>query len=308
MAITPPVPERAELPLTVVIPVHNRERSLPDTLRSIERQRSYRVSRVIIVDDASTDGSVAVARELGHEVLELKVNGGAAAARNAGLALVETDWVAFVDSDDTWRPNLLETQWPKTAEHVLVAGTAVLAVDGVPVSLIGTARSPGRLLTGPADLISPENRVVTSTTLVPTALVKELQGFNASLRYSEDMDLWLRVLAHGTGWVDAELVLTYNRGPSSKSQHARGVDEAREQIIASYAGRGWWPRSTAERYYGGMRWDAARTALRARLWRPALGHLLALARSPFRVQGAVQCVRRHGRLRRRLRQLSPPAA
>jgi glycosyltransferase involved in cell wall biosynthesis len=295
--------DRDVLPLTVVIPVYERERSLPATVRSVEAQRGFRVTRIVVVDDASADGSVGVARALGCEVVELAVNGGAAAARNAGLALVQTPWVAFLDSDDEWHPDLLERLWPRTAEHVVVAGTAILRVGGIPISLVGTAQEPGRLLTSPAGVIDPENRIVPSATLVRTDAVRDLGGFDTSLRYSEDMDLWLRVLEHGTGWVDASVVLDYHRNPSSKSQHTKGVDVARAGIVRSYAGRPWCAPALVQRYLGGMYWDALRTALRGRDARGAAAATRALLRSPARLQGAWRCVARHRRLRARLQAL-----
>lgn len=94
--------------ITVVIPVYNRETIVTETLASIAAQ-SYRPFSVILVDNASTDGSLATLRGWkesmkGDKELEITVTScttaGAAAARNAGLRLVTTPWVMFFDSDD----------------------------------------------------------------------------------------------------------------------------------------------------------------------------------------------------------------
>ena len=80
--------------ITVVVPVYNRaaalRRVLDDLLPRFE---------VVVVDDGSTDGSAAAAREAGATVVARATRGGPAAARNSGLAVVETPLVAFVDSD-----------------------------------------------------------------------------------------------------------------------------------------------------------------------------------------------------------------
>jgi glycosyltransferase involved in cell wall biosynthesis len=291
------------LPVTVIIPVFNREQSLERTLRSVEEQQHYRVAQTLVIDDRSTDNSVAVAEKMGYDVVQLPKNSGAAAARNEGLRLATTDWVSFLDSDDCWEPNLLATLWPHTDGHVLVSGSAVLYAGGRAVSLIGAGKPPGATLNTPLDVLAPENRIVTSSTLVRADLVSRLGGFKTSLGYSEDLDLWLRVLEHGSAWCDATPTIQYNRGPSSKSQDARGVDDARAGIVYSFAEQSWWRRGVVEQYLGGIYWDAARTALRGGAWGLAVQRIGKILRRPARVSGVARSLLRHGEQRRRLRSL-----
>jgi glycosyltransferase involved in cell wall biosynthesis len=281
---------RDSLPVTVVIPLHNRRELIGATLASVAAQRDASVAATIVVDDASTDGSAEVAAGFpGCEVVRLGVNHGAAAARNAGLERVSTPWVCFLDSDDLWRPALLSTLWPHTEGNALVSGAAVLEVDGEPVTLLGTASPAGQHLRSPADVLAPANPVVTSATFVRTDLARGLGGF----------DIWLRVLEHGRGWCDAAPVITYRRGASSKSQQAHGgVENARARIARSYARRAWWSRSACERYLGGMYWEGVRSAMRDRSWPMALRHLRQVLRHPRRVQGAFEGLEQN-RLRRR---------
>lgn len=296
-------PAAQVLPITVIVPVFNREQSLESTLRSVERQQGYSVACTLVIDDKSTDNSVAIAEKLGYDVVRLAKNGGAAAARNEGLRLATTEWVSFLDSDDCWEPDLLATLWPHTDGHVLVSGSAVLYANGDAVSLIGASRGPGERLTTPLDALDPENRIVTSSTLVRTELVARVGGFNTSLAYSEDLDLWLRVLEHGPGWCDPTPTIQYNRGPSSKSQDARGVDDARAGIVYSFAGQPWWRRDVVERYLGGVYWDASRTAVRGRAWGLALQRVVKILSRPSRVSGVVRSLLRHRQQRRRLKAL-----
>lgn len=95
--------------LTVVVPVFNRERELAEMLESV-RQQTSRDFALIIVDNASTDGSRAVAeawalenKDIATIVLQESLPG-AACARNRGLASVGTEWTLFFDSDDLMRP------------------------------------------------------------------------------------------------------------------------------------------------------------------------------------------------------------
>ena len=95
--------------ISVVVPLFNKEATVRRALLSIARQ-SYRPLEVLIVDDASTDGSVREANafpELPFRVILREVNGGASAARNTGIECARGDLVAFLDADDEWHPEFL---------------------------------------------------------------------------------------------------------------------------------------------------------------------------------------------------------
>jgi hypothetical protein len=142
--------------------------------------------------------------------------------------------------------------------------------------------------------------------------VKRVGGFDTRLRYSEDLDLWLRVLEHGTGWCDARPVLTYHRGDGSKSQAVHGdVERARARIVGSYRPGDWWSPKASEQYLGAMYWEGVRTALRGGDRRLAGDQLRRMLRTPWRVAGAALSVNRNRRLRQRaatLRDAYEPSA
>jgi glycosyltransferase involved in cell wall biosynthesis len=103
-----PRPIAAENTLvSVVVPVFNRERFLDECLESVFAQK-HRPIEVIVVDDGSTDASVARAEAWGDRVrLIRRSNGGPSAARNSGVDAARGDFIAFIDSDDLWLPELL---------------------------------------------------------------------------------------------------------------------------------------------------------------------------------------------------------
>jgi glycosyltransferase involved in cell wall biosynthesis len=107
------VSPRTRLPLTVIVPVFNRQHELERALSSILDQSAL-PAEIIVVDDASTE-IVSIRPELGGplnvRLVRRDTNGGAAAARNTGLMLARTDWVTFLDSDDVWLPHSLEKRW-----------------------------------------------------------------------------------------------------------------------------------------------------------------------------------------------------
>ena len=93
----------------MVVPAYNAERSLRRCIESVLRQ-TYPDLELIVVDDGSSDGTVAIAKSFGERVrLVSQDNLGECAARNAGFSLARGEYITFLDHDDYWEPGLLET-------------------------------------------------------------------------------------------------------------------------------------------------------------------------------------------------------
>ncbi|MCO6049120.1 glycosyltransferase family 2 protein [Mesorhizobium sp. RP14(2022)] len=98
--------------VSVILPTYNRSDSLCRAAKSVLDQ-SYADLELIVVDDASTENIEAVVRQWNDERVRLvrrAANGGAAAARNTGLAHAKGRFIAFQDSDDIWLPGKLDRQ------------------------------------------------------------------------------------------------------------------------------------------------------------------------------------------------------
>lgn len=98
--------------IAVVVPVHNKAAHLKRSFDSIFNQ-TYPAAEIIAVDDVSTDNSREVLRSMSHPrltIIERDANpAGPGGARNVGIRAATADWVAFLDADDEWRPDFLET-------------------------------------------------------------------------------------------------------------------------------------------------------------------------------------------------------
>jgi teichuronic acid biosynthesis glycosyltransferase TuaG len=100
--------------VSVVMPAHNSENSLTESVQSVLAQ-TYHDWELIIVDDASRDSTLTQARRFASDdprirILPLEQNVGVAEARNRGINAAIGQYLAFLDSDDLWLPNKLETQ------------------------------------------------------------------------------------------------------------------------------------------------------------------------------------------------------
>src|SRR6476469_3757189 len=93
--------------VSVIIPCHNAGRWIAQTLHSVAAQ-TYPAHEVIVIDDGSTDDSIAEIQRSGIPLTLLNVTvHNAAAARNAGIEVAKGDWIALLDADDLWYPNHL---------------------------------------------------------------------------------------------------------------------------------------------------------------------------------------------------------
>ena len=97
--------------VSVIVPVYNVLPYLRESLESVINQ-TYEDLEIIIVDDGSTDGSDVVCEEYAKDsrvkVIHQK-NHGLSAARNVGLDLARGDYIAFLDSDDVYLPDMIQT-------------------------------------------------------------------------------------------------------------------------------------------------------------------------------------------------------
>jgi glycosyltransferase involved in cell wall biosynthesis len=114
--------------VSVVITTYNTGRYLPETLESVFAQ-SHPAAEVIVVDDGSSDDSVARAEEFGDRIHSIaRPHAGLGPARNAGIAASTGDYLAFLDSDDLWVPEALETQLAVAARN---PASGLIVADGV---------------------------------------------------------------------------------------------------------------------------------------------------------------------------------
>ena len=95
--------------ISVVIPLYNKEASIAQSLKSVLSQE-YDDFEVVIVDDGSTDGSVAVVEAINDPRIRLikQENGGPSKARNTGVKNAKGEWILFLDADDEMLPEALE--------------------------------------------------------------------------------------------------------------------------------------------------------------------------------------------------------
>ena len=95
---------------SIIIPLYNKEKSISKTVESVLNQR-YENFELIIVNDGSTDNSFEIAKQFKDKRIKFidKKNEGVSSARNKGIEMSDFKWICFLDADDIFLPNHLET-------------------------------------------------------------------------------------------------------------------------------------------------------------------------------------------------------
>jgi glycosyltransferase involved in cell wall biosynthesis len=204
--------------VSVILPAWNSERTIRRAVDSILRQ-SVRELELVVVDDGSTDGTVAVATAGGDARVRVLSgdHAGVAAAMNRGVAAARAPLIARMDADDFAHPRRIERQLDHLhSQRLDVVGGLVRIIDaeGRPVPSLERYET---WVNGCRDHESiAAHRFVESPLVNPTVLARRAV-FEPGCRagdFPEDYDLWLRVIAAGfrCGKVN-EVVLDWTDGP-----------------------------------------------------------------------------------------------
>lgn len=247
MRVSRPRPASGTAEVTAVIPCYNYGRYLPAAVASVLDQTDVR-ARVIVVDDCSTDDSLAVARRLATAdprvtVIAHEVNKGHIATYNDGFDAVTTEYVTLVSADDLVAPGALARATALMDAHPgvgMVYGQPLEFRDVAPASdrdgrapytwTRWTGRSWIRLAAfrGRCFILSPE-------VVMRTAVVREIGGYNAELPKSGDLEYWLRTATSwDVGRVNGRLQAFYRHHEVNmhNTTHPSGADDLRHRRLA----------------------------------------------------------------------------
>jgi len=194
--------------VSVILPTHNRREFLREALDSV-RAQSYPHREIIVVDDGSTDGTADMIRRDYPDVrYTWQENRGPSAARNRGIALAGGEWLAFLDSDDLWRPKKLARQLAvlnENPEYAACYTDEIWIRRGVRVNPRQIHRKySGWIFTRalPLCIISP------SSILLHRRLLETVGLFDEAQPVCEDYDLWLRLSArHPVYFLEEKLIV-----------------------------------------------------------------------------------------------------
>lgn len=221
--------------LSVVIPVYNGRKFLREAVLSALGEKKWD-TEVIVIDDGSQDHGLETVADLDIQTVRLPQNFGPSRSRNEGIRRAKGDYIAFLDSDDIlsagsldWRISYLESHRERMAVSGLVE--SLIDDDGKTikeVKLTWDAESSEEILIE-SEFYQNGGSIgqPLATTLFRRELFQEIGYFDESLRLAEDIDLYLRAIAHAPIPLFFRPALQYRIHPGNTSKKYSVVPSAR---------------------------------------------------------------------------------
>ncbi len=213
--------------ISVVIPLYNKAQSIRKTLDSVLAQ-TYKDFEVVVVDDGSTDDSANVAETVLRECkvygvecrgrVIRKTNGGVSSARNAGILAAKGEYVAFLDGDDLWHSEYLETL------HQLIEDYPDAALYGIGCTTIHGDKIPENVAPSTErgevyDLWNNYPGYWTGSSSSSRARLIEIGLFDTRMTHGEDIDMWWRLLLSGKGVFDNRVLAYYRQDTENRAMN-----------------------------------------------------------------------------------------
>ncbi|WP_278620136.1 glycosyltransferase family 2 protein [Ectopseudomonas oleovorans] len=199
--------------VSVVIPMYNSRDTIVPCVQSVIDQTYKGLITIVVVNDGSKDDSLAVLETAFKELPDNRVltilnkeNGGVSSARNMGINAAQTEWVAFLDSDDIWFPEKLEKQLKIISENSSIFFIGCNR-NGEVYPFFG--KKDKELFSLSAKEILIKWYPQTSTVIVKRDFLIRVGLYNELQSHGEDCNLWLRLLKITPLWLlNQDLVLT----------------------------------------------------------------------------------------------------
>jgi glycosyltransferase involved in cell wall biosynthesis len=215
--------------ISVIIPTYNRCDLLKRAINSVIKQ-TITPKEIIIVDNGSTDQTYQMVSSLFPEInYFIEKKRGVSAARNKGILESKSKWIAFLDSDDAWKPTKLEKQmeysvFNQDKYRIIHTDETWYRNKKFLNQLKKHKKSGGNIFKNSLQLccISP------SSVVLKKQIFNDYGLFDENLEVCEDYDMWIRITAkEEVGFLDSPLVLKYGGHSDQLSKKFWGLDRFR---------------------------------------------------------------------------------
>jgi len=197
--------QKKNIRFSVIIPLYNKAPHIKKTIKSGLSQ-NYEDFEIIVVDDGSLDDGGDIVANINDPRVRLvrQENAGVSVARNKGIELSKGEYIAFLDADDWWFPNHLQTLnnlidiYPDCGMYA--TGFSILYEDGSVIDKPHIDQPKGWHkkinLDGYLDFVLHDQIFWTGTVCVRKSVFSEIGKFEVGLVRGQDIDMWLRVAAN----------------------------------------------------------------------------------------------------------------
>lgn len=183
---------------SIVIPVYNKASFVGKTLKSVLAQ-TFTDYEIIIVNDGSTDESEAIIQSINDDRLHYfsKENEGVAVARNYGIEKAKGEIICFLDADDYWYPNFLETI--KTAieknpkQLVFACAIEIETQNKIFAAGYSITKKSSFQIVDFFEASQKEGVLWTSSVAIHKSVFESVGRFDTNIKKGEDTELWIRI-------------------------------------------------------------------------------------------------------------------
>ena len=187
---------------SIIVPLYNKAPYVRKALESVFAQ-TYRDFELIIVDDGSTDNSVAICEDFLSRLSTLdsrlirQSNSGVAAARNKGIADSHGDYLCFLDADDWWKSTYLEEMTHLIDDYPDAGIYATNYIYYKPGKTHVALNLPRGYINYPQAYSNSQTMPIwTGTTCISRSIFEEMGGFPVGVKLGEDFLLWAQIALH----------------------------------------------------------------------------------------------------------------
>ena len=228
--------------ISVVIPTYNRCELLKRAINSVLNQ-TINVREIIIVDNGSTDNTYEIISSLFPEIIYInEKRKGVSIARNVGIKNCQSTWIAFLDSDDSWKPQKLEKQLFFANNinkncRLIHTNEIWYKNNKLQNQLKKHQKSGGDIFQKSLELccVSP------SSAFMKKEIFNDYGFFDEGLEVCEDYDMWIRITAkEEIGFLDNPLVIKYGGHDDQLSKKYWGMDRFRIKSLEKNLKNHWF--------------------------------------------------------------------
>jgi len=220
--------------VSVVLPTYNYARFLPESVGSVLSQ-TYAHYEVIVVDDGSTDNTKDVLNPCMQKIryIKLEQNKGLPIARNTGIRSARGEYIAFIDADDIWLPEKLQTdiEYFDKQQNAGMVYSKQVNIDehgGVIDADVKKRLPSGNIF---IQLFSEQNFVISSSVVVRKNVFETTGLFDEQLVNCQDWDMWLRIAFYFNVTGINKTLVKYRHNPHSLSKNRNNVLKYQKIII-----------------------------------------------------------------------------
>jgi len=207
--------------VSIVMPAYNAAKTIRASVESIQAQ-TVTDWELVVIDDGSKDDTAAILSELAAgdsriRFLQNEKNSGASFTRNRAVELAQGEWIAFLDSDDMWKPDKLEKQLRLADEHpdmvICYTASSFINDDGEPYGYVMQAVEKMTY-----KMLLKRNLLSCSSVMIRASVMKGVKM--PSDKMHEDYYVWLTVVRKcGVAYGINEPLLIYRLCANSKSSN-----------------------------------------------------------------------------------------